>query len=63
MYTNVVQHCNCQSQNNFSTLNITLTSTTTYLLDDINFDKISLISKHITEKCWEWTCVILKEIK
>ena len=25
MYTNVKQHCNCQSQNNFSTLNITLT--------------------------------------
>ena len=25
MYTNVVQHCNCQSQDNFSTLNITLT--------------------------------------
>ena len=24
MYTNVKQHCNCQSQNNFSTLNITL---------------------------------------
>ena len=24
MYTNVVQHCNCQSQNNFLTLNITL---------------------------------------
>ena len=25
MCTNVKQHCNCQSQNNFSTLNITLT--------------------------------------
>ena len=24
MYTNVVQHCNCQFQDNFSTLNITL---------------------------------------
>ena len=24
MYTNVKQHCNCQSQDNFSTLNITL---------------------------------------
>ena len=24
MYTNVVKHCNCQSQDNFSTLNITL---------------------------------------
>ena len=24
MYTNIVQHCNCQSQDNFSTLNITL---------------------------------------
>ena len=24
MYTNVKQHCNSQSQNNFSTLNITL---------------------------------------
>ena len=24
MYTNVVQHCNCRSQDNFSTLNITL---------------------------------------
>ena len=26
MYTNVKQHCNCQSQNNFSTLNITLSN-------------------------------------
>ena len=25
MYTNVVNHCNCQSQDNLSTLNITLT--------------------------------------
>ena len=24
MYTNVLQHCNCQSQDNFLTLNITL---------------------------------------
>ena len=24
MYTNIVQHYNCQSQDNFSTLNITL---------------------------------------
>ena len=24
MYTNIEQHCNCQSQDNFSTLNITL---------------------------------------
>ena len=26
MYTNVVKHCNCQSQDHFSTLNITLRS-------------------------------------
>ena len=29
MYTNVVQHYNCQSQDNFSTLNITLTEFST----------------------------------
>ena len=39
MYTNVKQHCNCQSQNDFSTLNITLTS-----YDPIKFIK-SLQSK------------------
>ena len=39
MYTNVKQHCNCQSQNNFSTLNITL--------KDIEIDTYQCISSQI----------------
>ena len=35
MYTNVVQHCNCQSQKYFSTLNITLGKNDIKLSDTI----------------------------
>ena len=49
-YTNVVQHCNCQAQDNFSSLNVTLIKKNIFFFCHIpRFISSTQTCKHLTE--------------